>query len=93
MSATLLSWSVLLAQILLAGAMGCAALRLLRGPRAQDRVLALDTLYLNAAMLLLVFGIRTGSAHYFEVALLITLLGFVSTAALSKFLMRGEVIE
>ena len=93
MSAALLSWSVLLAQLLLAGAMGCAAFRLLRGPRAQDRVLALDTLYVNAAMLLLVFGIRTGSPHYFEAALLISLLGFVATAALSKFLMRGEVIE
>lgn len=93
MSAALLAWSVLAAQILLALAMGCAALRVLIGPRAQDRVLALDTLYVNAAMLLLVFGIRTGSTHYFEAALLITLLGFVATAALSKFLMRGEVIE
>ena len=93
MSAALLGWSVLAAQILLAAAMGCAALRVLRGPRAQDRVLALDTLYVNAAMLLLVFGIRTGTTHYFEAALLITLFGFVATAALSKFLMRGEVIE
>ena len=93
MSASLLAWSVFLAQLLLIAAMGCAAARLLRGPRAQDRVLALDTLYMNAAMLLLVVGIRTGSPHYFEAALLITLLGFVATAALSKFLMRGEVIE
>jgi multicomponent K+:H+ antiporter subunit F len=93
MSAALLGWAVLLAQLLLVASMGCAAFRLLRGPRAQDRVLALDTLYVNAAMLLLVFGIRTGSPHYFEAALLITLLGFVATGALSKFLMRGEVIE
>jgi multicomponent K+:H+ antiporter subunit F len=93
MSAALLGWSILLAQVLLAAAMGCAAFRVLRGPRAQDRVLALDTLYINAAMLLLVFGIRTGSTHYFEATLLIALLGFVATAALSKFLMRGEVIE
>ena len=93
MSAALLAWAVLLAQLLLVTAMGCAAVRLLRGPRAQDRVLALDTIYVNAAMLLLVFGIRTGSPHYFEAALLITLLGFVATAALSTFLMRGEVIE
>jgi multicomponent K+:H+ antiporter subunit F len=92
-SAALLGWSLLAAQLLLAAAMGCAVLRMLRGPRAQDRVLALDTLYINAAMLLLVFGIRTGSTHYFEAALLITLLGFVATAALAKFLMRGEVIE
>ncbi|WP_439594323.1 K+/H+ antiporter subunit F [Falsiroseomonas sp.] len=89
----LLSWSLLLAQILLVAAMGCACTRALRGPRAQDRVLALDTMYVNAAMLLLVFGIRTGTTHYFEAALLISLLGFAATAALSKFLMRGEVIE
>jgi multicomponent K+:H+ antiporter subunit F len=93
MSAMLLGWSLLVAQLLLAAAMGCAVLRAMIGPRAQDRVLALDTLYVNAAMLLLVFGIRTGSTHYFEAALLITLLGFVATAAFSKFLMRGEVIE
>lgn len=93
MSAALIGWSLLAAQLLLAAAMGCAVLRVMIGPRAQDRVLALDTLYVNAAMLLLVFGIRTGTTHYFEAALLITLLGFVATAALSKFLMRGEVIE
>ena len=93
MTAALLSWSILLAQILLGLAMGCAAFRLLRGPRAQDRVLGLDTLYVNATILLLTFGIRTGSTVYFEAALIISLLGFVATAALAKFLMRGEVIE
>ena len=93
MTAALLAWSVFLAQVLLALAMGCAAFRVLRGPRAQDRVLGLDTLYVNATMLLLVFGVRAGSTLYFEAALVIALLGFVSTAALSKFLMRGEVIE
>ncbi|MBI0539020.1 K+/H+ antiporter subunit F [Roseomonas sp. KE2513] len=93
MSAVVLGWAVFLAPFLLVAAMGCATFRLLRGPRAQDRVLALDTLYVIAAMLLLVFGIRTGSSLYFEAALLITLIGFVATAALSKFLMRGEVIE
>ncbi len=93
MTAALLAWCVFLAQVFLALAMGCAAFRVLWGPRAQDRVLGLDTLYVNAAMLLLVFGMRTGSEVYFEAALVIALLGFVSTAALSKFLMRGEVIE
>ena len=93
MTATILGGAVLAAQILLAAAMGLAVWRLLRGPRAQDRVLALDTLYVNAAILLLVFGIRTGSTHYFEAALIIALLGFVATAALAKFLMRGDVIE
>jgi multicomponent K+:H+ antiporter subunit F len=93
MTASLLSWSVLVAQILLVAALGCAAFRVLYGPRAQDRVLGLDTMYVNAAILLLVFGIRTGSTVYFEAAFIIVLLGFVATAALAKFLMRGEVIE
>jgi multicomponent K+:H+ antiporter subunit F len=91
MSAALLAWSIVLAQVLLVLAMGCAAFRVLWGPRAQDRVLGLDTLYVNATMLLLVFGMRTASDLYFEAALVIALLGFVSTAALSKFLMRGVI--
>ena len=74
-------------------AMLLALIRVLRGPRAQDRVLGLDTLYVNAIMLLLTFGMRSGSTLYFEAALIIALLGFVATAALAKFLMRGEVIE
>lgn len=67
--------------------------RLLRGPRAQDRVLALDALYVTAMLLILTVGMRTGTALYFEVALVIGMLGFISTAALAKFLLRGEVIE
>ena len=78
---------------MLIGAIGCAVYRLLIGPRAQDRVLATDALYLNALLLLITFGIRTGSVLYFEAALIIALLGFVATVALAKFLMRGEVIE
>ncbi len=93
MSAALLWGALLLAQLMVAGAMGGAAWRVLRGPRAQDRVLALDTLYVNGAIMLLLFGIRSGSLVYFEAALLVALLGFVSTVALSKFLLRGEVIE
>jgi len=93
MSATILSWSVGIAQLLLVAAMACCVYRLIRGPRAQDRVLGLDALYVCAMLLLLTFGIRVGSALYFEAALVIALLGFVSTAALAKFLMRGEVIE
>ncbi|KAA2212127.1 K+/H+ antiporter subunit F [Teichococcus oryzae] len=93
MTEALLSWSLLAAQILLGLAMFCAAWRVLRGPRAQDRVIGLDTLYVNGMMLLLTFGMRSGTALYFEAALVIALLGFVSTAALAKFLMRGEVIE
>lgn len=93
MSLMILGAALRIAQILLGLAMACALLRLLRGPRAQDRVLALDTLYVNAMLLVLTFGMREASLLYFEVALVIAMLGFVSTAALAKFLMRGEVIE
>ncbi|EAR23118.1 K+/H+ antiporter subunit F [Nitrococcus mobilis] len=93
MIANVLIGSLTIAQILLALAMAGATFRMLRGPRAQDRVLGLDTLYINAILLLLIFGIRSGSTAYFEAALVIAVLGFVTTAALAKFLMRGEVIE
>ncbi|HEX6005411.1 MAG TPA: K+/H+ antiporter subunit F [Burkholderiales bacterium] len=85
--------ALVIAQVMLALAMACAAARLMIGPRAQDRVLALDTLYVNAMLLILVLGMREASPLYFEAALVIAMLGFVSTAALAKFLLRGEVIE
>lgn len=88
-----LAWSIAFAQIMLGLAMGCATLRMIRGPRAQDRVLGFDSLYVNAMLLLVTFGIRSGSTLYFETALIIALLGFVSSVALAKFLLRGEVIE
>ena len=93
MSQSLLFAALTSAQVMLALAMACAAARLMIGPRAQDRVLALDTLYVDAMLLILVFGMREASVLYFEVALVIAMLGFVSTAALAKFLLRGEVIE
>ena len=93
MSLMLLNAALVTAQALLALAMLCATFRLLRGPRAQDRVLALDALYVDAMLLVLTFGMREGGTVYFEAALVIGMLGFVSTAALAKFLMRGEVIE
>ena len=85
--------AIFAAQMLLGLAMLFALARLLAGPRAQDRVLALDTLYVNAMLLVLAFGIREGTDLYFEAALVIGVLGFVSTAALAKFLLRGEVIQ
>jgi multicomponent K+:H+ antiporter subunit F len=89
----MLAWAVTVAQVLLGLAMACSAFRILRGPRAQDRVVGFDSLYVNGMLLLLAFGIRSGTALYFEAALIIALLGFVGTAALAKFLLRGEVIE
>ena len=93
MSATILTVAVTAAQIALALAMMLAAWRMIRGPRAQDRVLGLDTLYVNTMLLFLTLGIRTGTVFFFEAAFVIAMLGFVATVALAKFLMRGEVIE
>ena len=67
--------------------------RLLRGPSAPDRILALDTLYVNTIALLVLLGIHLSSALYFEVALLIALMGFVGTVALCKYLLRGDIVE
>ena len=68
-------------------------LRLLRGPLLADRILALDTLYINAIGLLLLLDIWLGRSLYIEVAVLIAAFGFVSTVALAKFFTRGKVIE
>lgn len=67
--------------------------RLLRGPDITDRILALDTLTINAIALLVLFGIRAGSSAYFEAALVLAAMGFVGTAALCKYLLRGDIIE
>ncbi len=88
-----LTWAVSFALIALSLGMLCAAIRLLYGPAAHDRVLALDTLYVNGMLLILTLGIRFGTRVYFDIALLMALLGFVSSAAMAKFLLRGEVIE
>jgi multicomponent K+:H+ antiporter subunit F len=79
--------------ILLVAAMALALVRLLRGPSAQDRILALDFLYVVAMLVMLVLGLRSGGTMYFEAALIIALFGYVSTAVLGKFLLRGEIIE
>lgn len=68
-------------------------IRLVIGPSSGDRILALDTMVINALGLVLVLGIYQGVAVYFEVALLIAMLGFVSTVALARFLLRGDIIE
>ena len=74
-------------------AMALGVVRLLRGPSAEDRVLALDFLYVNGMLVLMLLGIRYASGMVFEAALLIALASCVASAALAKFLLRGEVIE
>ena len=93
MTPPMLGWALPSALFLLVAAMLLCLVRMLKGPAAQDRVLALDCLYLNGMLLMLVLGIYYGSPHYFEAAMLIALLGFASSTAMAKFLLRGEVIE
>jgi multicomponent K+:H+ antiporter subunit F len=93
MSAIILSVSVSIAQAMMALAMGLCLFRMIRGPRAQDRVIGLDAFYVAGMLLLITLGVRTGSTHYFEASVIIALLGFASTVAFGKFLMRGEVVE
>jgi multicomponent K+:H+ antiporter subunit F len=89
----LLSWAITVTLVLYAVAMALGLLRLMRGPSAQDRVLALDFMFVVAMLVMLVLAIRYGSSMYFEGALLMAMFGFVSSVALAKFLLRGEVIE
>ena len=93
MTYPILSWALPIALSMLVLAMVLALVRLLKGPSAQDRVLALDCMYLNGMLLALVLGIHYGSNASFEGALLIALFSFVGTTAMAKFLLRGEVIE
>jgi multicomponent K+:H+ antiporter subunit F len=87
--ATVLPWAV--------GGFAVALLlnawRLLRGPGLPDRILALDTLYINTLALLILLGVYLGTDLYFEAALVIAMLGFVGTVVLSKFLLRGDIAE
>lgn len=85
--------AIQIALLLLGLSMALATLRLLRGPDIADRILALDTLYVNAAAMLVLYGVQLGADLYFEAALLIAMLGFITTVVMAKFLTRGDVIE
>ncbi len=85
--------SLTIALVIIAVAMGLSAWRLLKGPDEVDRVLALDTLSINAIALLVALGIWFETTINFEAALLIAVLGFITTVALSKYLIRGDIVE
>ncbi|MBN2885477.1 MAG: K+/H+ antiporter subunit F [Chromatiaceae bacterium] len=89
----MLNIALAIALLLVAGAFVLSLLRLVKGPDQPDRILALDTLYINAIALLVLFGIQLDNALHFEAALLIALMGFVGTVALCKYLLRGDIIE
>lgn len=67
--------------------------RLVKGPDTTDRILALDTLTINAIALVLMLGIALGTSLCFEAALILAMMGFVGTVALCKFLLGGDVID
>ncbi|HMM84057.1 MAG: K+/H+ antiporter subunit F [Gammaproteobacteria bacterium] len=92
-SLPLVSWALDFAFAAVGLALVLAAVRLVRGPGLPDRVLALDTMYVNVVALVILLGMRFGTDLLFEAALLIALLGFVGTVALSRYLSRGDVIE
>jgi multicomponent K+:H+ antiporter subunit F len=89
MTATVLPWI----EAAFAVALLCSGYRLMRGPGLPDRILALDTLYVNTIALLVLFGIQHDTQLLFEAALVVALLGFVGTVALAKYVTRGDVIE
>ncbi len=79
--------------MILALAMALSVWRLLRGPDVVDRILALDTLYINTVAVLVTYGVFLGSDHLQEAAMLIALLGFISTVALARVSRRGRLID
>lgn len=89
----MLSHALFAAFLLVTAAVALSFWRLLRGPSLPDRILALDTLYINTIALLVLLGIQLSSALYFEVALIIAVMGFVGTVAACKYLLRGDIIE
>lgn len=93
MSTTVLALALDVATVAVALALLLCGLRLIRGPHSVDRILALDTLYINAAALTVLIGIRLQTALLFEAALIVAMLGFVSTVALARYLTRGDAVE
>ena len=89
----ILAWALNLSLAAVALAMALCGWHLLRGPGLVDRMLALDTLAINVVALVVLLGLRWGTPLLFEVALLIAMLGFVSTVALARFAVRGDVME
>ena len=92
-AADILNIALIVTFIVLALGQILAMVRVVVGPTSADRILALDTMVLNALGLVVVLGIYQGTQIYFEVSLLIAMLGFVSTVALARFLLRGDIIE
>jgi multicomponent K+:H+ antiporter subunit F len=89
---TLIELASLFAMVATALAMAIGSWRAFHGPSSADRVLAIDTLYVNSVALVVILGIRLGTGLLFEAALIVAALGFISTVALARYLSRGDVL-
>ncbi|WP_187428402.1 Na(+)/H(+) antiporter subunit F [Roseobacter fucihabitans] len=85
--------ALVIAFVTVAIAQAMSMLRLILGPSTGDRILALDTMVVNAIGLIVLLGIAQGVRVYFEVSMIIAMLGFVSTVAYARFVLRGDIIE
>lgn len=90
---SLMNWSILIAFVSVALSQIMAMIRLVIGPDTGDRILALDTMVVNAIGIIVLLGIAQGTRIYFEASLIIAMLGFVSTVAYARFVLRGDIIE
>lgn len=88
-----MQWCLIAAFVCVALSQLGAMVRLLIGPSTGDRILALDTMVINAIGLIVLLGLAQGTAIYFEASLIIAMLGFVSTVAYARFVLRGDIIE
>jgi multicomponent K+:H+ antiporter subunit F len=89
----LMNWALTIAFVAVALSQIMSMVRLVIGPDAGDRILALDTMVVNVIGLIVLLGISQGTSLYFEVSLIIAMLGFVSTVAYARFILRGDIIE
>jgi multicomponent K+:H+ antiporter subunit F len=87
------TWSIYGSFVVVAVSQIMAMIRLWIGPGVGDRILALDTMFINAIALLVLIGVFQGTQIYFEAVLIIAMLGFVSTVAYARFVLRGDIIE
>ena len=89
----IMNWAMIGSFVIVAVSQIMAMVRLWLGPSTGDRILALDTMFINAIALIVLLGIQQGTQIYFEAALIIAMLGFVSTVAYARFVLRGDIIE
>ncbi len=89
----IMDWALAGAFVIVAAAQIMAMVRLWVGPSTGDRILALDTMVINAIGLIVLLGMAQGTQIYFEASLIIAMLGFVSTVAYARFVLRGDIIE